>query len=151
MSGNDIDDYTIFRVSLVIIVSAITSILLPCALSHVPRGYSVYEYYPGTVSALVCSIVICLTAGTHQISLSIFVVLISLVSRGGWRWSLTGIGAMVISLGYKFYSLDTFAILYLPYYGNILLWGSFMLSGVVIGVVRNKRRENKRSSWRVPS
>ncbi|WP_230384251.1 sensor histidine kinase [Corynebacterium phoceense] len=141
--GSEWSDTSMNYAAIAGIVTVASWFLLPLALRHVPREYSPYENYPGPLISLVSAVMICATAGLHQLAVSVYVVYISLVSRGNVRWGVAGLVAMTASLGVKVYDPDAFETIPMSVFGYGLLWCVFVLSGFLIGVARHNRREKQ--------
>ncbi|PIS62830.1 hypothetical protein AZH45_07070 [Corynebacterium striatum] len=150
-SGNSWDDRILTEAAIGSLVSILTWVLLAFALRHVPREFSIYERYPGPVSALVSAVIICASAGLHQFSLTVFVAYVSLVSRGSKRWTLAATAVLTLSYGVKVYRPDSFETVPLAVAGYAILWAMLVLSGLSIGVVRHSRRQRQATLVRARS
>ena len=142
-SGNSWDDRILTEAVIGTSVSILTWVLLAFALRHVPREFSVYERYPGPVSALVSAVIICASAGVHQLSLTVFVAYVSLVSRGSKRWTLVATAVLTLSYGVKVYKPDSFETVPMALFGYAFFWAVLVLSGLLIGVARHSRRQRQ--------
>ena len=142
-SGNSWDDRILTEAVIGTSVSILTWVLLAFALRHVPREFSIYERYPGPVSALVSAVIICASAGLHQLSLTVFVAYVSLVSRGSKRWTLVATAVLTLSYGVKIYKPDSFETVPMALFGYAFFWAVLVLSGLLIGVARHSRRQRQ--------